>query len=73
MTSPFRNEREIASFTIDRLERENDRLRTELADALRARPPLPLLSFGFVLALVLAVSSLFVAGYLLMHELGGYL
>ncbi len=73
MTSPFRDEREIASFTIDRLERENARLRTELAEARRARPPLPLLSFGFVLALLLALSGLFVAGFLLMHELGGYL
>lgn len=71
--SPFRDEREIASFTIDRLERENARLRTELAEATRARPPLPLLSFGFVLALLLALSGLFVAGFLLMHELGGYL
>lgn len=73
VTSPFRDEREIASFTIERLERENSRLRAELADAKRSRPPLPLLSFGFVLALLLALSGLFVAGFLLMHELGGYL
>ena len=73
MTSPFRDDRAIASFTIERLERESSRLRAELADARRARPPLPLLSFGFVLALLLAVSGLFVAGFLLMHELGGYL
>ncbi len=73
MTSPFRDDRELASFTIERLERENARLRTELEDAQRARPPLPLLSFGFVLALLLALSGLFVAGFLLMQELGGYL
>lgn len=73
MASPFRNEREIASFTIERLERENSRLRAELEDAKRARPPLPLLSFGFVLALLLALSGLCLAGFLLMHELGGYL
>jgi hypothetical protein len=73
VTSPFRDEREIASLTIERLEIENARLRAEVQDALRARPPLPLLSFGFVLALLLAVSGVLVAGFLLMHELGGYL
>lgn len=73
MTSPFRDEREIASLTVERLEVENARLRSELQEALRARPPLPLLSFGFVLALLLALSGLLVAGFLLMHELGGYL
>ncbi|MEP7119667.1 MAG: hypothetical protein ABJE95_02110 [Byssovorax sp.] len=73
MTSPFRDDRELASFTIERLERENSRLRDELADAQRARPPLPLLSFGFVLALLLALGGLCVAGFLLMHELGGHL
>jgi hypothetical protein len=73
VTSPFRDDRELASFTIERLERENSRLRAELDEARRARPPLPLLSFGFVLALLLAVSGLFVAAFLLMHELGGYL
>ena len=73
MTSPFRDERAIASFTIERLERENSRLRAELEAAKRARPPLPLLGFGFVRALLLALSGLFLAGFLLMHELGGYL
>jgi hypothetical protein len=73
VTSPFRDEREIASLTIERLEIENARLRAEVQDAHRARPPLPLLSFGFVLALLLAVSGVLVAGFLLMHELGGYL
>ena len=73
MTSPFRDDREIASFTIERLERDNARLRAELEDAMRSRPPLPLLSFGFVLARLLALSGLFVASFLLMHELGGHL
>jgi hypothetical protein len=73
VTSPFRDDREIASFTIERLERENSRLRDELEDAKRARPPLPLLSFGFVLALLLAMSGLFIAAFLLLQELGGHL
>ena len=71
--SPFRNEHEVASFTVERLERENALLRAELENAQRLRPPLPLLSFGFVLRLVLALSGLFVAGFLLMHALGGYI
>ena len=73
MTSPFRDHEEVASFTIESLERENAALRAELVEAERRRPPLPLLSFGFVLALVLALSGLFVAGFLLMQAIGGCL
>jgi hypothetical protein len=73
VTSPFRDQQEVASFTIERLERENAALRAELVNAQRLRPPLPLLSFGFVLALILALSGLFVAGFLLMQAIGGYL
>jgi hypothetical protein len=72
VASPFRDERETALLKVERLERENAALRAELEEALSERPPLPLLSFGFVLALVVAVGGLLVGSLMLLHVLGTY-
>lgn len=61
MKSPFRDERELSIHLIehvDRLERENAALRTELEQAKRDRPDLPLVSFGFVVTAAAAVIGL---------------